>query len=486
MGLIILAAVVVIVHTLTNGQYGFHRDELATIDDARHLAWGYVAYPPLTPFMARVALHLFGQSMVGLRFFAALAQGLAVVLTGLMARELGAKRPAQMVAAIAVAIAPISIGASELFQYVTFDYLWWVVVAWMTIRLFKSENPRWWIGIGAAVGLGLMTKYTIGVLVLAIAGGLVLTPARRYLKNLWLWGGVAVAIVIFLPNVVWEIRHNLISLLFLRAIHARDVSIGRTQGFLLNQLFVPACFLTIPLWAAGLTWYLFSEEGRRFRLIGWLFVIAFLLFLFVQARDYYMGPAYPMLFAAGAVAWEHWAAARSGWRRVTWAALAAGGALGVLLLPIAPVNSFLWNNVTNRIEDFREEIGWPELVDQVAAIRDSLPASEQAHVGILAGNYGEAGAINLYGPARFLPDAISGINSYWLRGYSDPPPETLIVLGLSQQVAGRTFESCQVAGRITNRFGVMNEESTAHRDIYVCRKIRFPWADFWRGFRYFG
>lgn len=483
MRLIILAAILVTVHTLTNGQYGFHRDELATVDDARHLAWGFVAYPPLTPFVARVALTLFGTSLAGLRFFAALAQGLAVILSGLMARELGGKRPAQLVAALAVAIAPLSIVAGELFQYVSFDYLWWVATAWMTIRLLKSEDPRWFVGIGAAVGLGMMTKYTMGVLVIAIAGGLLLTPARRYLKSPWLWPGIAISILIFLPNMVWQIQHHLISLDFLRSIHARDVRIGRTNGFLLNQLFVPACFFTIPLWVASLYYSFFTEEGRRYRPIGWMFVISLVVFLVAQGRDYYMAPAYPMLLAAGAVALMSRSRAVRG---SIWAALALGVALGVLILPIAPVNSVFWNAVSGKLDDFREEIGWPELVDTVAAIRNSLPADERATAGILTGNYGEAGAIDLYGPARGLPNAISGINSYWLRGYGDPPPQTLIVLGMPGETLAQIFESCAVAGQITNRYGVMNEETADHRDIYVCRRLRMPWPDFWRAFQSFG
>jgi len=482
MPLIILAAILVIVHTLTNGQYGFHRDELATIDDARHLAWGFVAYPPVTPFVGRVALELFGPSLAGLRFFAALAQALAVILTGLMTRELGGRRSEQLIAALAVAIAPLSIIAGELFQYVSFDYLWWVVTAWMMIRLLKSEDPRWWVGVGAAVGLGLMTKYTMGVLVIAIAGGLLPTPARRFLKSVWLLAGVAVALAIFLPNVLWQIRHHLISFDFLRSIHARDVRIGRASGFLLNQLFIPASFLTIPLWGAGLHYYFFTADGRRYRPIGWMFAISFVVFLVAQARDYYMAPAYPMLLAAGAVRLT----SRTGARRLAWVALAAGGALGILLLPIAPVNSSLWNKVSGRMDDFREEIGWPELVDAVTAVRDSLPAGERAGARILTGNYGEAGAIDLYGPAHGLPNAISGINSYWLRGYGDPPPQTLIVLGLSRQLLERSFESCEVAGHITNRYSVGNEETRDHPDIYVCRNLRKPWPEFWKDFQYFG
>ena len=291
--LIIAATILVAVHTLTNGQYGFHRDELATVDDARHLAWGFVAYPPVTPFIGRVAWELFGASLAGLRFFAALAQGIAVILTGLMARELGGKRPGQLMAASAVAIAPLSISAGTLFQYVSFDYLWWVLAAWMTIRLLKSEDPRWFTGIGAAVGLGMMTKYTMGVLVIAMAGGFLLTPARRFLKSPWLWAGVALSILIFLPNILWQLQHHLISLDFLRSIHARDVRIGRTDGFLLNQLFVPACVLTVPLWMAGLYYYFFKEEAKRYRPIGLMFAISLVVFLIAKARDYYLAPAYP-------------------------------------------------------------------------------------------------------------------------------------------------------------------------------------------------
>jgi hypothetical protein len=172
-------------------------------------------------------------------------------------------------------------------------------------------------------------------------------------------------------------------------------------------------------------------------------------------------------------------------RGLIWAALAWGGAGGILLLPVAPVNSSLWNSVF-KMDNFHEEIGWPELVDTVAAIRDSLPTGERSGTGILTGNYGEAGAIDLYGPARGLRNAISGINSYWLRGYGDPPPQTLIVLGLPQGALAQIFESCAVAGQITNRYGVMNEETRDHRDIYVCRRLRMPWPEFWSEFRQFG
>jgi 4-amino-4-deoxy-L-arabinose transferase-like glycosyltransferase len=497
--LILLALASILLRALSNGQYGFHRDELATLDDARYLAWGYVAYPPLTPFIARVALELFGPSLVGVRLFAALALSIAMVLAGLMARELGGSRLALIVTALAVTIAPMSLSAGALFQYVSFDYLWWVLIAYLTIRLLKSEDPRWWLGIGAVAGLGMMTKYTIAFLIAGIVGGLVLTKTRRYLVSPWLrenapylWGGVALSLLIFLPNLIWQVRHNFISLEFLSSIHARDIRIGRTEGYLTEQLIVCVNPLTIPLCVAGLYYYFFQPAGNRYRLLGWMYVIPFALFLVTQARSYYLAPAYPVLLAAGAVVWEQWLVSLSARKArvalgTTWGALVVGGALfGVLVLPIAPVNSGLWDLTSQVHDNFSEQIGWQELVETVASIYAALPAAEKPQAGILAGNYGEAGAINLYGPAYGLPEAISGINSYWLRGYGDPPPQTLIVVGFPRNLAERFFGTCDLAGHVTNRYNVKNEETRDHPDIFVCRGLRQSWPEFWKYFQYFG
>jgi hypothetical protein len=489
--LIAIAAAVIVLHAVTNQHYGFHRDELATVDDARYLAWGYVAYPPLTPFIAHIAFALFGPSLVGLRFFASLAQGIAIVFTGCMARELGGARAAQVLAALATTIAPISLAAGALFQYVTFDYLWWVLAAYFMIRLLKSEDQRWWLAIGAVIGLGMLTKYTIGFLAAGISVGVLLTPARRYLKSPWLWGGVALSVAIFLPNMIWQIRHNFISLDFLNSIHARDIRIGRTKNFLVEQLFVPANPFTIPIWATGLVYY-FSRSGKRYRTVGWMFVLVFVLFLVARGRGYYMAPAYPMLLAAGAVAWEQRLAGASASRArlrqaIQWSAIAVGAVIAIaLVVPIPTVGSAWWKISDKVQDDWREEVGWRELVKEVAQARDSLPADERAGARILTGNYGEAGAIDLFGAAYGLPVAISGVNSYWQRGYGDPPPQTLIVVGLPREFLTRYFESCELAGHVTNRYGVLNEETREHPDIFVCRGLREPWPEFWKQFRYYG
>ena len=312
--LILLALAKLVLHALANSQYGWHRDELDMLDSARYLDWGYAAYPPVTAFITGVALTLFGPSLVGVRLFPALAQAAVMVLAGLMARELGGKRLAQIVASVAAGIAPVAFLAGSLLSYSSFDALWWVLIAYLMIRLLKSNNPRWWLGIGVVIGLGMMTKYTLIFLVAGIVAGVLFTRARRYLISPWLWGGVVLAVLIFLPNLIWQAQHDFISLDFLRSIHARDVSIGRTDDFLSEQFLLSANVVTIPLWVAGLLCYFFARTGKPYRPIGWMYVVPLALFLIAKGRSYYLAATYPMLIAAGAVVMERWIARLSiGW-----------------------------------------------------------------------------------------------------------------------------------------------------------------------------
>lgn len=485
--LIYVALCTILVHLIVGNRYGFQRDELATLEDARHLAWGFVAYPPVTPFFARISLTLFGTSVVGFRVFAFIAQAVAVVLTGLMARQLGGRRGAQLVAAAAAV--PFCLGGGAMMQYVSFDYLAWVLVTYFTLRLLDSGNLRWWMAVGAAIGFGMMSKYSMPFLVAGLLFGVLVTDARRHLRSKWLWYGAAIALLIFLPNLIWQIQNHFVSIDFLRHIHARDVRIGRTKYFLPEQL--EMTLFAIPLWVAGLYFY-FSRAGRRYGVLGWMYVVPLVLFVIAKGRAYYLAGAYPMLYAAGSVWGERWLAAMSRRRAnvlrgIAWAGLAANIVIiGALFLPIAPINSRLFKTAIKVNGDFVEQIGWPQLVQTVANIRDSLPPPERQFTAILAANYGEAGAINLYGPRYGLPHAISGVNSFWQHGYGDPPPQTLIVLGFSQGFMERTFASCELAGHNPNPYHIESEETRDHPDIYVCRGMRRPWPEFWKDFRYYG
>jgi len=483
-----IAAAVALLHLATNGRYGFHRDELQFLSDARHLDWGFVAYPPLTPFVERIGLEIFGLSLVGLRLFSVIAQASVIVVTGHMARELGGGRLAQFTAALTVALSPLPLFQGTEFQYTTFDFLWWVLIAYLTIRLLKSENPRWWLAIGAAVGMGLLTKYSIVFFIAGVVGGVVLSRARRYLLSGWFWGGIALAFLICLPNFLWQVQHGFISYEFLHRIHIRDVGEGRADGFLTQQLWVCLNSSAVPLCIAGLVAFLCN---RRYRLLAWMYLIPLALFFFAKGRGYYMAAAYPMLMAMGACAGERWVAVLPRWGRrsveaVYFTGLAACGAyVCAIVIPLAssgPLKEFALRNNG----DLREEIGWTELVKTVAGIRDSLTPDQQAHLGITTGNYGEYGAIDILGPAYSLPSPIGTTNSEWLRGYPDPGPTTIIALGLQPDEADRLFTNCRIAGQNGNPAVVRNEESLDHPYIFVCGPPRKPWPQIWKEHRNFG
>lgn len=491
-----------VVHLLTNGSYGFHRDELATIADARHLAWGYVVYPPLTAFFGRISLDLWGVAPRAVRVFPAIAESVIVILTGCMAAELGATRRWQIVAALAALVAPIAVIQGALFQYVSFDALWWVATAYFVVRALRSDNPRWWLAVGVTVGLGMMTKYTMAFFATGILVGLVLTPARRHLASRWLWIGLAIALVIFLPNLLWEARQDFISLTFLQHIHARDVAMGRPNGFLVQQLYLSTFALTAPLWLGGLYYLLFEPGAIRFRALGWMYVVPLVILTLAKGRFYYLAPAYPMLFAAGAVAAERWLwvraelASRVTARDATPSAVTARVVIAILgvvaigsilLLPIGAVHSRWWTLRPQPVNDeYAEEIGWPELVHTVASVYDSLPPAERARTAILAGNYGEAGALDMYGPARHLPSVISEVNSYFARGYGSTPPARAIVVGYGMDDALALFGACHVAAHVTNAHGVLNEETREHRDVLLCTEPRPEWPTLWARLRRYG
>ena len=483
-----IAAAIAILHLLTNGRYGFHRDELQFLSDARHMDWGFVAYPPFTALMERISMAIFGLNMVGLRLLSVLAQAAAIIVTGLMARELGGRRLAQVTAALAVALSPIPLFEGTEFQYTTFDYLWWVLIAYFTVRLLKSDNPRWWLAIGTAVGLGLETKYAIVFFIAGLLVGLALTRGRRYFISPWFWAGIVVALLIFLPNFIWLARHDFISYHFLQHIHARDVGEGRANGFIIGQFRECVNLFAAPLWIVGLVAFLLNP---RYRMLAFMYLVPVGFFFFAKGRDYYVAGVYPMLLAMGAVTCERWVAALPAWVRRTiqsvfFAGLAAYGALIIAgWVPLAssgPLRTF----ALNHSGDLREEIGWDETVRTVAQIRDSLPADQQAHLAITTGNYGEYGALDILGRAYGLPVPTGTTNSEWLRGYPTRPITTVIALGIRPEEANEIFSNCRIVAHNGNSEGIHNEELDDHPYIYLCGPPRKPMSELWKEHKDFG
>jgi hypothetical protein len=389
-----------------------------------------------------------------------------------------------------VAVSPLSLSASALFQYVSFDFLWWVLLTFALVKRLQSGDERWWLLIGASIGLAVLTKYTIAFLVAGLAVAVIATPLRRDLLTRWLWLGALVATVIAAPNLVWQFRHDFASLEFLRAIHERDVEIGRTDHFLVEQLYLASAAASVPFWMAGLHAFTVGEL-RRFRAVAILLLVTFALFVIAHGRGYYTAPLFPVAVAAGATVLTRWSdAARPLIRRLAFGVVAllfAGCvALSVVVLPVAPVGSALWKITSSANSDLREEIGWPELAQEVARVYRSLPAEERARTAIFCSNYGEAGALELYGPPLGLPQPVSPVNTFWLRGYGDGSATTIIVLGADREDVEQSCRSVSPVGTISNRHGVENEETREHKTIYLCRELTLTWPKIWTNSRSFG
>uniref|UniRef100_E6QK52 Glycosyltransferase RgtA/B/C/D-like domain-containing protein n=1 Tax=mine drainage metagenome TaxID=410659 RepID=E6QK52_9ZZZZ len=420
------------------------------------------------------------------RLPAAIANAITLVLAGLMARELGGRRPAQIVALLAAF--PICLVFSSVLQYNTFDLLAWSVMVFLTARLLRTGDERNWIGVGAGIGIGVLSKYSIAFPVLSLLVAVVALPSlRRHLHRRWFWYGALTATVIVAPNLLWLARHHFLTVQMEHFIHLRDVRQGRADGYFTDQ--IKFTMLSLPLAVAGLVSLL---RSARFRLLAVFYVGPFVLFALMKGRGYYLIPGYPILYAAGAVAMEGQLVQCAGWLRVSLrsiviaAMLVDAAAVGWAYLPMWPVGSAGWNWQMKNNSDMEDEIGWPEFVAQVAQVRDKLSPEDRSHLAILANNYGEAGALALYGPAYGLPTPISGVNSFHDRGYGAYDPETVIVTGGDLEDQLRNFTSCFVAARVHIPYGVRNEESVYHPVILVCHQLRQPWPEAWSKSQAFG
>lgn len=467
-----LALGVLALHLATNGLYGFQRDELYYLDSARHLAWGYVDYPPLTPAIARLSLLIFGPSVWGLRLWPSLAGAALIALTWQIAGELGGGRTARILAAIAAAASPVLLGANWLFQTVSFDQLMWLVCIWIVARLARTGDRRLWLGLGAAAGLGLETKYTILALLAGMAFAIAITPLRRHLRTPWPWLGLVLALLIVLPNLLWQVANGWPSVEYTLNHHAAQSVDFAPLTFLSDQLALIGP-LAIPVWLMGWYWLL----ARNGRALGIAALAAFALFLLV-GKGYYIGPLHPLLLAAGACAIERWTRPRRRWlRRSTAVALVLQA---VVLLPIAmpllPEAVMARSALPSIRSDFADTVGWHDLVAQVAEVYDRMPPSRRSATVILTNNYGEAGAIDTYGPQLGLPTAVSGeLTYYYWKPLRINGP--VIAVGLDVGFLSTLFNSCSTVGTASNSYGLRNQEFGA--PIVVCGQPRLPLDQLW-------
>jgi hypothetical protein len=468
-----LALAKLTLHLATNGLYDFHRDSLYYLDSARHPAWGYVDYPPVTPMVARLSLWLFGPSVWGLRLWPSLAGTMMVVLTALIARELGGGRFARILAAIGALTSPALLGSNWLFQTVTLDQLMWLLSFWLAARLVRTHDRRLWLALGVTLGVGLETKYTVVALIAGLGVGTLLTPLRRDLATPWPWMGLGLTLLIFLPNLLWQAASGWPSIEYTlnhKSVQSVDFS---PLTFLAEQVGLIGP-LAIPLWLAGLYW-LMSVPSRR--LLGIAAVVPFVIYLFV-GKSYYVGPLDPLLLSAGSCGLEMWTRRRATWLRPAIAVALVAQALVLLplALPVLPEATMARSALPELRKDFADTVGWHDLVAQVASVYDALPPDERANAVILTNNYGEAGAIDTYGRSLGLPTAVSGELTYyyWKPSRLDGP---VIAVGLDPSFLATLFYECSQVGTISNSYGLHNEEFGA--PISVCRQPRLPLDQLW-------
>ncbi|MGI9005492.1 MAG: ArnT family glycosyltransferase [Streptosporangiaceae bacterium] len=469
-----------------SARYGIHRDELYFLDCARHLSLSYVDQPVFTPLVARLSLDLFGVSVVGLRLWPALAAFGTVVTGGLLAREFGGERTAQLLGALGVATAPALLGADHILDTTGFDLLAWSVLALIVARIGRTGDTRLWVPAGVVLGIGLTNKHSIGFFALAIVVGTLLSGGRPLLANRFFGLGALSAVPFTIPDLWWQAHHGWATIAMTRVLAQENGGAGNAIGFVALQVVMAAPVL-IGVWILGLR-FLWRSGRPLWRALAWAWGLLFVFFAATAgAKPYYIAATYFFLLAAGAVALERRWATKRGRGRI---ALAVALPLSLLValplvLPVLPASRAGGTSAVDPVQV--ETIGWPGFVATVARAWNQLPAAERSRAVIFTGNYGEAGAITELGRAARLPVAVSGQNNEWYWGPGNPRATTIVAIvqpGFPQLITRlrRDYARVQTIATISNPEHIANQEQGAH--VYLCTGPVRPWGQLWPSFRY--
>ncbi len=474
--------------------YGYFRDEFYYIACGRHLAWGYVDHGPLVAVQARLGELIFGDSLLGIRVLSAVGGALRVGMTGLLCWALGGRRSAQALAMLAVLTAPMYLGQDGYLSMNSWESAFWMPCVFALLMLLRGGRPQlWWTVFGVSAGLGLLNKPSMTFFLVALGAALLLMPQRRVLFTRWALAGVLLLVVIALPNLVWQMHNHWPTLEFLHngRVHGKNIHLAPV-AFVLNQVLVLGLMGTL-VWAAGLVRVL-RRPGERW--IG----VAYLLFLAIMmalgAKDYYVTPIYPVLFAAGGVAWQARFAGRRRVQRdavIGWPVFTA--ILTVLTLAFLPLSNPVLRPLqferyvatlhmpstdteTGRHaalpQFYADRFGWQEETDTVTRIVNQLPAADRARVGIFCGNYGEAGALEFLG--RGLPVVISEHNNYWLWGTRGLDAEVMVIVAnTTPEELHKYYREVQVVGHMSHPLAMPYED----HDIFLVRDRTYPLAKDW-------
>ena len=492
--LIALSGTKLAIHLLLAGRYGYFRDELYFLDCARHPSWGYVDHAPLIALYSRIAL-LFGSSLFAVRAIPAIAGALLIALTMVIAWRLGAGRYAQALAGLTVLVSTECLAGYSILSMGAFEPLYWMGCIYVLIRIIQTGNSRLWLWFGVLAGIGLMNKHSTAFFGAAVVIGLLLSPQRKEFTKPWIWIGGLIALLIFSPNLIWQIHHHFPTLEDLHNVQTSGKNVVLPPLAFIRQQIMMMHPILFPIWLFGL-WFFLVGRGRKYTALGWTYLALLAMFIVLHGKDYYLAPAYPMLLAGGAVAIEDWLdrdPLTSGkiWPKAAIASilLVAGIITAPLVLPLLSPEKYIAYEHTLHVvpqktevhhdgplpQEWGDQFGWPELVAEVAQIYNSLPPEDRARTAILTGNYGEAGAINLFGPTYGLPRAISGHQTYYFWGTNGFSGDNLITIQYGPKYLAKICSSVEKVGEHSSLWG-MAEENHA---LYLCRGLKQPLSQIW-------
>jgi Dolichyl-phosphate-mannose-protein mannosyltransferase len=491
--MIVFSVVAVLVHLLTNGRYGYFRDELYYIACGHHLAFGYVDQPPLSILLLRLSEILFGNSLFAIRLLPALADAATVTITGLIARELGGREWAVALGCAGSLCALFNLAVGNFFSMNAFEPLFWMGCVYLLIRIINGGSPTLWLWVGALIGLSLENKHSTVFFAAGVFVALLLTPERRHFTEKWIWFGGLIAFAIALPNILWQAQHHWPTYELLGNIARSDKNVALNPVQFISQQIVFMNPGTLPLWLSGLIWVFGSRDGRRYMALGIIYLVMLAEFIILHGKSYYLAPAYPMLLAAGGVVAERLFANRLRWCKATLLVLIlATGALlaplGVPILPPAKLVTYMQaiglqlprtetSHTAQLPQIFADQFGWQEMVASVGHVYNHLRPEDKKRAAIFCQNYGEAGAIDFFGPKFGLPRAISGHQNYFLWGPRDWTGEVALVLDTRDDDEREQFASVEDLGQIVSSPWAMPFERRMH--VYLCHDLKANVQEFW-------
>ena len=503
-----------LLHFTFNSNYGYFRDELYFIACGEHLAFGYPDHAPLVALMAKMS-RVFGDSLFALRFIPAVAGAFKIFLTAVLVKEFGGKKFAAFLACLCVLCAPIYLALDDLFSMNSLEPVFWMLCVYFAVKAIKGnetdestairnpkskiQNPSLnWIPFGIFAGLGLMNKHSMLFFGFSLIVGLLLTSARKAFLDKYFWLGGVVALLIFTPNIIWQFQNNFATLELLRNVQTSGKNVVMSPvGFFISQILglFPTAF---PVWLAGIWFFLADKNGKRFRFLGICYLVLLALMIYLNAKDYYLAPVYPMLLAGGAVWFEGLIERVRALRFIKYALpiliFFPAMIVAPTVMPILPIETLVRYQETIGIKPpksevghdshlqqiFSDQLGWQEMVAKVADVYNNLPAEDRAKAGIYAGNYGKAGAIDFYGGKYGLPKSISPHQSYFLWGPRDYTGEVLILLGSSKEEAEKFCGSVEEKTEVNFAYS----ESYEQYKIIVCRDTKKPLPEVWQSLKF--